>query len=139
MSLIDEDGSARTENRHISVRENWRNKQTTHWLLPINCYFTCFFHRQEIIKHPKFVPSEKKNDIALVRVTKRIWFTDNIRPACLNIELNDENPNVQLIVTGWGLTSTQCKCKFRDNLKTIYVAWCETLSLFFSDFLKYSP
>lgn len=52
---------------------------------------------------------EKKNDISLIRVTERIWFTDFIRPACLQPDLNDEDPSTKLTVSGWGVISTECK------------------------------
>lgn len=50
-----------------------------------------------------------KNDIALIQLTERLWFTDRIKPACLQTDLNDENPNVNLIVTGWGIILPLCK------------------------------
>lgn len=48
----------------------------------------------------------KKNNIALVRVGRRIWFSENIRPACLESDPNDIASNVKLTVVGWGLKST---------------------------------
>lgn len=62
-----------------------------------------------IIKHPNYSYLKKKNDIALIKVTERIAFTEFIRPACLQTNLEDEKPDVKLIVTGWGIVSTQCK------------------------------
>lgn len=60
-----------------------------------------------MIQHPNFKASTKKNDIALVRVTKPIEFAKDVQPACLNIDLRDENPTLNLTVTGWGLISTE--------------------------------
>lgn len=53
--------------------------------------------------------SEKKNDIALIRVTERIRFNDFIRPACLQDDLAEKDPSTKLILSGWG--STECKCQ----------------------------
>lgn len=59
--------------------------------------------------HPYYAPAARKNDIALVRVAKRILFTNRMRPACLQTDLNDENIDEKLIITGWGRTSSACK------------------------------
>lgn len=66
--------------------------------------------------------SEKKNDIALVRVNKRICFTEYIKPACLQTHVEDEGPNVVLTALGWGLVAPQGKYKmeFRFEEKTIF-------------------
>lgn len=53
----------------------------------------------------------KKNDIALIRLKNSIEFTMNVRPACLQTDLHDENPNADLTVTGWGLVSTESELK----------------------------
>lgn len=49
----------------------------------------------------------KRNDIALIRVTKNITFSSNISPACLQTDLRDEESSVKLIVTGWGSISAE--------------------------------
>lgn len=43
--------------------------------------------QQEIIPHPDY--SVHYNDIALIRLTGPIQFTDDIRPACLRSDLMD--------------------------------------------------
>lgn len=53
----------------------------------------------------------KKNDIALIRVARRVEFTAEVLPACLETNLNDRDPSVQLIVTGWGVISAESKSK----------------------------
>lgn len=47
----------------------------------------------------------KKNDIALIRLVDRIWFTELIHPACLQTNTRDEDIKVDLFVTGWGQTT----------------------------------
>lgn len=43
----------------------------------------------------------KKNDIALIRLTERISISEFIQPICLHTDPKDEDPQVNLIVTGW--------------------------------------
>lgn len=66
----------------------------------------------EIIKHPKYNGGTKKNDIALMRLSSPVPFTDsNIRPACLRTALADVPPNQELYLTGWGATEAESKLK----------------------------
>lgn len=64
---------------------------------------------KEMIKHPNYSAVTKKNDIALIKLTKRIEFGPNIRPACLEMELRDKHDSVELNVTGWGTTEAEGK------------------------------
>lgn len=70
------------------------------------------------MRHPEYKAGPKKNDIALIRVAERIKFTDNIRPACLQTNLNDVLPNTELYVTGWGSTSAERTVRPNELLKT---------------------
>ncbi|XP_037030140.1 serine protease Hayan-like isoform X2 [Bradysia coprophila] len=72
----------------------------------------------EIITHPDYRPSRRYDDIALIRVSSPIPFGDNIRPACLRSNISDVEPNVQLIVTGWGRTSIEKAERSNALLKT---------------------
>lgn len=74
--------------------------------------FICNIVQQEIIRHPKYKSTTKKNDIALLRIAERINFNENIRPACLQTDLNDISPDTQLFITGWGTTSAERKLYF---------------------------
>ncbi|XP_044742119.1 serine protease snake-like [Chrysoperla carnea] len=54
----------------------------------------------DIIKHPRYSPPAKYNDIALIRLSRPIQFNDYIRPACL---WNSNYINyTRTIATGWG-------------------------------------
>lgn len=66
-----------------------------------------FFFSKEIITHPNYQPSRRYDDIALIRVSSPIPFGDYIRPACLRSNMSDIDPDIQLIVTGWGRTSVE--------------------------------
>ncbi|XP_055308885.1 ankyrin-1-like [Sitodiplosis mosellana] len=64
------------------------------------------FQVQEIIRHSNYSFLTKRNDIALIRVGKRINFTTEIVPACLQTDLRDEGVDVELLATGWGTTDS---------------------------------
>jgi len=51
-------------------------------------------------------PKQMANDIALLRLSSPITFTDHIQPVCLPSNVNDVLAgNLNMIVTGWGATS----------------------------------
>lgn len=56
----------------------------------------------EAIKHPDFRPPTVYNDIALIKLNKRVKFNRFIRPACLHTSTDTDAP--RYIVTGWGNT-----------------------------------
>lgn len=56
----------------------------------------------KIIKHENYSAKTKYNDIALLKLSKKVEFTKYIRPACL-WQTSDTN-NSKIIATGWGLT-----------------------------------
>ncbi|XP_031624484.1 serine protease Hayan-like isoform X2 [Contarinia nasturtii] len=57
-----------------------------------------------ITRHPNYSGLTKKNDIALIRLTTKIYFTNTIRPACLHTDIGDLDTHMKLTVTGWGDT-----------------------------------
>lgn len=54
----------------------------------------------EIIVHPDYVSTLRYNDIALLRLEKKVKFNNHIRPACLYNNDNIYSPKVT--ATGWG-------------------------------------
>lgn len=57
----------------------------------------------EIIKHPNFKKSSKYDDIALMRLDRRVVMNDYVRPACLQQTYNVDSQHVT--ATGWGRTT----------------------------------
>lgn len=60
------------------------------------------FGIQSIIRHPDYKVASKYYDIALFRLDRRVFITDEVRPACLWQRYDIEYGSA--IATGWGLT-----------------------------------
>lgn len=58
----------------------------------------------KIIVHPGYRRRYKYDDIALIRMSRTIYFNEFIRPACLNINHNIKWSTA--IATGFGVTAT---------------------------------
>lgn len=55
---------------------------------------------EETIVHPNYVSTSKYNDIALLRLNKKVELNNHIRPACLYN--NDNIYSRKVTATGWG-------------------------------------
>jgi hypothetical protein len=55
---------------------------------------------KDIIRHPDYKPPAKYNDIALLKLHRRVEFNEFIRPACLYARDTFDVNNT--IATGWG-------------------------------------
>lgn len=55
--------------------------------------------------HEKYDPNENKNDIAVIKLARKVAFSKYIRPACLGTS-NIVLKNKKVIATGWGLTES---------------------------------
>lgn len=56
----------------------------------------------ETFLHPDFSSSSKYNDIALFKMSHKVYFTEFVRPACLPYEPNEWG---QAVATGFGKTA----------------------------------
>lgn len=74
------------------------------FMVALKMLLICLF-QQQIIPHPEYSLRTKKNDIALIRLTDRLWITEFIQPVCLQTNSRDEDPHLNLIVTGWRQTT----------------------------------
>lgn len=70
----------------------------------------------EIFEHEKYVRERRDgfqriNDIAVIRLSRKVTFTDYIRPICIPTgDLEDSHfDGIELIATGWGRTSADGK------------------------------
>nr|XP_020515672.2 mannan-binding lectin serine protease 1 [Labrus bergylta] len=63
-----------------------------------------------LLLHPDFQPNNYNNDIALLKLTERVEFTELIRPVCLPPLHNKGDPPAPLpnslgVVAGWGISN----------------------------------
>lgn len=56
----------------------------------------------DIFRNPDYKPPAKYNDIALLKLDRRVEFNEFIRPACLYTSDTFQVPKV--VATGWGKT-----------------------------------
>ena len=56
----------------------------------------------EIILHPKYDASTNENDMALLRLTSAVSFTNYIRPVCLAASGSIFHQGTESWLTGWG-------------------------------------
>lgn len=67
----------------------------------------------EIINHPDYRPPPKYNDIALLKLGRRVSIRKNIRPACLHT--GSGLPESKVIAIGWGRTQRGRHRSDRDS------------------------
>ncbi|XP_059614153.1 serine protease persephone-like isoform X2 [Phlebotomus argentipes] len=71
-----------------------------------------------IINHPDYKRNRNYHDIALIRLARPAEMNENVKPACLNTNLDDVPEHTHLVVTGWGVTSVERREKSGLLLKT---------------------
>ncbi|XP_017784951.1 PREDICTED: serine protease persephone-like [Nicrophorus vespilloides] len=82
------------------------------------------FNVAEIIFHPEYSNRNKVNDIALIRLSRKVQYTANVHPACLYFEPDDPK---SVIITGWGLTEAagnRSQILQKATLSTVPVTEC---------------
>ncbi|XP_072326965.1 acrosin-like isoform X2 [Scyliorhinus torazame] len=57
----------------------------------------------EVIKHENYNPDTESNDIALIKVTDPIVFTDFVQPVCLQYQKLDIAELKPCVTAGWGM------------------------------------
>ncbi|XP_062551485.1 CLIP domain-containing serine protease HP8-like [Armigeres subalbatus] len=75
---------------------------------------------EKFIGHPKYSSSQKKNDIALLKLKTSAQFNDNVQPICLPLpEIADSNLPTRMMVSGWGFTEDEMEIS--NKLRYAYV------------------
>uniref|UniRef100_H2L3L9 Peptidase S1 domain-containing protein n=1 Tax=Oryzias latipes TaxID=8090 RepID=H2L3L9_ORYLA len=74
----------------------------------------------KVIKHPDYDPGTHKNDLALLRLSSPVNFTDYIRPVCLAAKRSFFVDGLSCWVTGWGAPQTNGEEK-RPRLQQVSV------------------
>lgn len=88
---------------------------------------------KDIIPHESYNPAVRHNfnDIALLRLSRKVRYTDYIKPVCLPIEtaLRNLNPSGQTyIVAGWGRTEygNKSPVKLQVQIKGVGQSTCDS-------------
>lgn len=63
----------------------------------------------EVIKHENYNPDTESNDIALIKVTDSILFTDYVQPVCLQNQRLDIAELKPCVTAGWGMVEGKGK------------------------------
>ncbi|KAF7659545.1 hypothetical protein LDENG_00295830 [Lucifuga dentata] len=75
----------------------------------------------EIIVYPGYDSDRNDNDIALLRLSSPVTFTDYIRPVCLAASSSKFNNSTDSWVTGWGAIQEGVSLPFPQNLQEVEV------------------
>ncbi|XP_068581899.1 trypsin-like [Cebidichthys violaceus] len=75
----------------------------------------------EIIRHPDYNSNTNNNDIALLRLSAPVTFTNYIRPVCLAAEGSTFAAGASCWVTGWGTIETDVSLPFPQRLQEVEV------------------
>ncbi|XP_067433231.1 transmembrane protease serine 9-like [Thunnus thynnus] len=74
-----------------------------------------------IILHPNYDNNTNNNDIALLRLSSLVEFTDYIRPVCLAASRSVLNNGTDSWVTGWGAVKERVSLPFPKTLQEVEV------------------
>ncbi|XP_067433234.1 transmembrane protease serine 9-like [Thunnus thynnus] len=74
-----------------------------------------------IILHPNYDSDTNNNDIALLRLSSPVEFTDYIRPVCLAASSSVFNNGTDSWVTGWGAVKEGVSLPFPETLQEVEV------------------
>ena len=59
---------------------------------------------QRIFVHPNYNADTYDSDIAVIKLSHPVTFTDHVRPACLAESVNETSAYTRCLISGWGNT-----------------------------------
>lgn len=62
-------------------------------------------HIQQIIVHEDYIPGEHHDDIAIIQLTEKVLFKNDVHRVCLPEATQVFPPGEGVVVTGWGALS----------------------------------
>lgn len=68
---------------------------------------------QEIIIHENYINGRHRNDIAIIKLTEKVSFKNDVHRVCLPEVTQIFPPGDGVVVTGWGALSSEGK--FSEN------------------------
>ncbi|XP_037333489.1 trypsin II-P29-like isoform X2 [Pungitius pungitius] len=74
-----------------------------------------------VIRHPSYSSQTNDNDVALLRLSSPVTFTNYIRPVCLAAEGSQFPDGTSCWVTGWGTTQSDVPLQFPQYLQEVQV------------------
>lgn len=75
----------------------------------------------EVIRHPDYDNTPNNNDVALLRLSSPVEFTNHIRPVCLAADGSVFNAGTTCWVTGWGTIRSDVPLPFPQTLQEVSV------------------
>ncbi|XP_031695704.1 serine protease 27-like [Anarrhichthys ocellatus] len=75
----------------------------------------------QVIRHPNYNDRTNDNDIALLRLSSPVTFTNYIRPVCLAADGSSFAGGASCWVTGWGTINTGVSLPFPQRLQEVEV------------------
>ncbi|KAH8234319.1 hypothetical protein KR038_007691, partial [Drosophila bunnanda] len=75
--------------------------------------------------HPSYDPTTNANDLAIIRLEKRLEFATHIQPICISDE--DPKPSEQCATSGWGKQALSSKLDLSDRNRNKFIACCSRL------------
>ncbi|XP_029284007.1 serine protease 27-like [Cottoperca gobio] len=75
----------------------------------------------EVIPHADYNPNTNDNDVALLKLSAPVDFTDHIRPVCLAADGSTLGNGTTCWVTGWGTIRSEVSLPFPQTLQEVSV------------------
>ncbi|XP_074600307.1 polycomb protein SCMH1-like isoform X1 [Brevipalpus obovatus] len=100
-------GSIVSDRFILTAAHCFEDRQASNYLIGVGHHElmrTEKYELEEVIVHPSYEHTQFYNDIALIKLKKRLKFGELVRPVCLPPANHIPNPQDTLVISGWGFT-----------------------------------